>query len=259
MSSIEIEPSRQRNDPPAPGLSFTGVSFGYQRGSTLYEGLSLDLPVGRTVLLGPNGAGKSTLLELASGGLAPRSGRITLESGQSGQSALRRHVALMPQRVRPLAGLTVVEQVTYSGWLAGRSVEEAADAARPALARVGLTALAQRRPTKISGGELRRVGLAQVLASGHHHILLDEPTAGLDPEQQHAYRAILSGLPEDLCLLVSTHDINDVAEIYDHIIVLARGSVQFTGSVRDFLTLGDPGSHHPAESAYLNLVNRSRQ
>lgn len=259
MSRTEIGLPRRHNDPSEPGLTFTDVSFGYRRDSTLYAGLNLELPVGRTVLLGPNGAGKSTLLELASGGLAPRSGQIALKNGASGRSTLRRHVALMPQRVRPLAGLTVLEQVTYSGWLAGLTVEAATDAAHSALDRVGLTALAERRPSKISGGELRRVGLAQVLASGHRHLLLDEPTAGLDPEQQHAYRAILSGLPDNLCLLVSTHDINDVAEIYDHIVVLAHGSVQFTGSVRDFLELGNHGSRHMAESAYLNLVNRSRQ
>ncbi len=239
-------------------IAVSDLSFRHRRRETLFSALDVILPAGRTVILGPNGAGKTTLLGLISGGLRPQAGRIVVDGSECTTQELRRTVALMPQRIRPLSGLNVLEQVTYSGWLAGQPARQARTAAEEALARTGLSALSGKRPGRISGGEVRRLGLAQALATRSQHLLLDEPTAGLDPEQRYNFRAVLASLPDEMCVVVSTHDVADVEEMYDHVVVISGGSVRFSGTTSDFLSIAPQRDSHRSESAYLDLVASDR-
>jgi len=243
-------------------LTFDGVSFRYgsgigrRRATSVVERFTWDLPSGRTVLLGPNGAGKTTLLSLAATSLRPNSGEIRLDglSGERDRKAFRRSVALMPQNVRAIPGFTAREQVAYAAWLRGTDTAGASAAAAAALERVGLSDVAGTVASRLSGGQLRRVGLAQALASPAKVLLLDEPIAGLDPAQRARFRELIGELPLDVPVLVSTHQVDDLGELFDTVVVLERGVLRFQGSPDEFLRLAPKGSRRPAEAAYLTLL-----
>lgn len=199
------------------------------------RGLTWEVPAGRTLLLGPNGAGKSTLLKVFCGIVRPSSGRITgLTPSQ---------VGYMPQVVRPVHGLTIHEQVAYAGWLAGlpRATTEAR--ARDALVDVGLGDLADRPSGAVSGGQMRRVGVAEALMSDGDLLVLDEPTAGLDPTQRRNLADLLVRLPRSV--VVATHQIEDIDSTYDNVAVVFDGTVRFSGSVDDYLDADPTGDRDP--------------
>ena len=230
------------------------VSFSYRRNHEVLHGVNIEFTPGRTALLGPNGAGKSTLFALCSGVTVPQSGKITLGTVKASSRTLRRRVGFMGQAVRPMPGLTVREQVTYGGWLRGLRVREASVKAERVIEDVDLMEKADERSSQISGGQLRRVGLAQVLVGQPEVLLLDEPTAGLDPAQRMRFREVLERIPDDRVTVVSTHQVDDLADGYDRVIVLFSGRVVFDGTPHEFLDLAPEDSQHRAEAAYLGLV-----
>jgi ABC-2 type transport system ATP-binding protein len=216
------------------------------------------LPPGRTVLLGPNGAGKTTLLSLVATLLRPEAGTIRL-GGITTTTHLadyRRAVVLMPQRFRAIPGFTAAEQVAYIGWLRGSTRADAAREARVALDRVGLGAEAGTAVEHLSGGQQRRVGLAQLLVAPAAVGLLDEPTAGLDPAQRARFRELVLAFPPEMPLLVSTHQVDDLGDLFDTVVVLDHGRIKFEGTPGDFLGLADPSSPRPADTAYAAVVDR---
>lgn len=221
------------------GLSADAVSFRYRRwfrSSSVFDDLTWAVPEGRrTLLLGPNGAGKSTLLSLLAGHRRPQGGAVRL----SEQGSLSDVVAWMPQDIAPVRGLTVREQVVYAGWLVGRSRADAESTADVLLALTHLDDLQNKRSNELSGGQLRRLGLAQTLTRDHQVLLLDEPTAGLDPAQARNFRKILDDLPRRSGIVISTHQIADLDNHFDHVTVLAAGRIAFDGPVAQFLRLGD--------------------
>jgi len=247
-------------------LRFEGVSFAYRSHGPLrrtqtvvFESFSWQVPAGRTVLLGPNGAGKTTLMALGATALDPTSGRI--EYGEAGAGwhsdrlTLRRKVGWMPQRVTPIPGLTAREDVAYAGWLKGMPRSEAWQSALPALATVDLTDEADRLAAQLSGGQMRRLGLARLLIHRADLLLLDEPTAGLDPSQRARFRQTMADLGVDTPLVVSTHQVDDLDGQFDAVVVLDRGSIRFAGPVDAFLRSAPAGSVRPAEAAYASLVS----
>lgn len=167
-------------------LRIVGCSFAYRRSLPVFDGYTASFAPGRTVLLGPNGAGKSTLLALLADSLQPQKGYVETGTGLSprtwrGRREFRRRVAWLPQQVAPFPGLTVREHVAYAGWLKGLSRRDAWRRSTAALEDVDLASLAGRRATQLSGGQTRRMGIAGALVHEAEAILLDEPTAGLDP------------------------------------------------------------------------------
>jgi ABC-2 type transport system ATP-binding protein len=242
-------------------LRFVDVAFGYTSGrpwarstKPVLSDFSWDLPSGRTVLLGPNGAGKSTLLALGAGALSPAAGAIMVGEGISDRAALRRGVGWMPQQIRPIAGLNCAELVAYAGWLKGLSTEHATARAQIVLAQVDLINEAQQPSTQLSGGQLRRLGLAQALVQGAGVLLLDEPTAGLDPKQRARFRDVLHEVSTETSILVSTHQVDDLTDLFDNVIVIDQGEIRFVGTPAEFLALAPAGSAHPAEDAYGTLI-----
>lgn len=218
------------------------------------KGLMWQLPEqGRTLLLGRNGAGKTTTLRVASGALRPRSGTVLIDGKRAGPVDLRRSVALMPQHISSVPGLSVIEQIAFAGWLAGLPEKHARSAAFEAVKEVDLLAMKDRNPAKLSGGELRRVGLAEVLTRPAQVLLLDEPTAGLDPTQRSRFRELL--LTVERPTVVSTHQLDDVDELYDSVAVLEAGHIVFTGTMADFLRMGHGADNaRRAETAFVQLT-----
>ncbi|WP_282702405.1 ATP-binding cassette domain-containing protein [Streptomyces sp. CC219B] len=237
-------------------ITLDSVTFAYGRNTPVLNSLTYTVPEGFTVLLGPNGAGKSTLLKLACGFSQPRTGTVRMGRMSSRDAAFRMKVAWMPQSITAMTGLTAREQVAYTGWLKGLPKRQAWDAASTALSRVQMADRANVRVSKLSGGQLRRVGVASALVHDAHTLLLDEPTAGMDPAQRRVFRDLIVRLADDeVRVLMSTHDVGDLAEEADHVTVLTQGRINFDGSTAEFLghaPLGTPEARQ-AEAAYTEL------
>jgi ABC-2 type transport system ATP-binding protein len=241
-------------------LELSNCTYGYRRWkSPVLRDFCYTLPDGLTVLLGPNGAGKSTVLKLAASVTRPQKGHVTLDDAPAGTAAYRRAVAWMPQDIVPMPTLTAREYVAYIGWLKGMNRTDAWKQARRALARVDLAEQTDTRTSRLSGGQLRRVGVAGALVHGARILLLDEPTAGMDPYQRRVFRDILRGLTGDVRVLLSTHDVADLAEEADHVTVVYAGTVLHHGNTGTFLAHTPPGTlaGRAAEAAYTELL-RSR-
>lgn len=243
-------------------LTFEGLSFRYGRRTDVFLDFSARLESPATVLLGPNGAGKSTLMALAASHLRPGAGTVSWNGIDSStrreQSRYRRAVAWIPQQITPVPGLTVREQVAYAGWLKGLSRASAWQASEGAVARVGLEKLAGRKSHEVSGGQLRRMGIAGALTHQSEIILMDEPTAGLDPTQRGMFRDLVAELSQSVHVVVSTHQTEDLADLYREVVVLDAGVIRFQGSTREFHALADVAvsPRESAEAAYTMLVSR---
>ncbi|CCI52849.1 ABC transporter related protein [Nostocoides jenkinsii Ben 74] len=231
-------------------------SVTFQRGRrVILDDLTWSLPAtGRTLLLGRNGAGKTTTLRLLSGAIAPKRGTVKIDGHDAGPKELRRRVAMMPQHISSMPRLNVVEQVAFAAWLSGRSESSARSAAVKAIAQVDLSEKGQMDPARLSGGELRRVGLAEALARPSELLLLDEPTAGLDPTQRARFRDVVLSL--DRPTVISTHQLDDVDQLVASVVVLDGGRIVFDGPVDDFLRRGQgPDVARMAESAFTSLTS----
>ncbi|MBT2401640.1 ABC transporter ATP-binding protein [Streptomyces sp. ISL-100] len=243
-------------------LQFTRCSFQYGRKVPVLSRLSLSIDHRATVLLGPNGAGKSTLLGIASSWITPTQGAVNWRginpARSKDQRAYRRAVGWLPQNVKPMPGLTVRENVAYIGWLKGMSRNEAWDQSSAALHRVKLSSLADRKSHQMSGGQLRRMGIAGTLVHESEIILLDEPTAGLDPSQRQNFRDLVTELLADVRIVVSTHQTEDLDAMYERVVILDQGKVRFDGDTHSFLSLASPDvpEARRAEGAYTQMIAR---
>ncbi|MFJ9392820.1 ATP-binding cassette domain-containing protein [Nocardioides sp. NPDC101246] len=239
-------------------LHFDTISYRYRPWSTdVLDGFNYILPGGLTILLGPNGAGKSTLLRLGASVTNPKRGRVTVDSISSKTRDFRRHVSWMPQNVTAMTGLTAREQVSYTGWLKGMSRSEAWAASMEALATVNLAEQADKKAKALSGGQLRRLGVASATIHRSKVLLLDEPTAGMDPTQRRSFRDILTRIADrGVNVLMSTHDVADLAEDATHVTVMSQGHVRYDGPTHEYLRNAPVGTpaNRLAEAAYTALT-----
>ena len=202
------------------------------------RGVSLEVGPGITGLLGPNGAGKTTLLRIMATVLAPGAGRVRLLGRDPAKSddrlAIRRQLGYMPQEPGFHRHFTAFEFVDYIAILKEMTDRRARhDEVRRVLCLVGLEDVTGRKIKALSGGMRRRVALAQALLGEPELIVLDEPTAGLDPEQRLRFREIVSGLAERRTVVLSTHQTEDVAALCGRVVVMNAGTSLFAGSPRE--------------------------
>lgn len=238
-------------------LELSACTYGYRRRRPpVLREFSYRVPDGLTILLGPNGAGKSTLLKLAASVVRPRSGTVSFDGLGFGSREYRQAVAWMPQTITPLPSLTAREYVAYVGWLKGMARRDAWHRAKQALRRVELGEQGREKTSRLSGGQLRRVGVAAALVHDARVLLLDEPTAGMDPRQRRVFRDLLGRLRDDVRVVMSTHDIADLAEEADHVTVLDGGRLLHSGTTDGFLRRTPPGTApgRAAEGAYTALL-----
>jgi len=190
---------------------------------TAVDGVSFDVHPGETfALIGPNGAGKTTTLKLLLGLARQDSGRITL--GTRGlaptDARAREDLGYVPQRVEFPPGRTVAEVLGFFATLRGLPPSATARA----LERVGLTALAGRRASELSGGYTQRLSLAQALLGDPGLLVLDEPTASLDPEATFEFRSLLQRLAaEGKTIVLSSHLLSEVERVADRVLILVGG------------------------------------
>jgi ABC-2 type transport system ATP-binding protein len=206
--------------------------------TTAVAGLSFDAPAGITGLLGPNGAGKTTLLRMAATVLAPDAGQIRLlgwdPSVSDERLAIRRRLGYMPQEPGFHRSFTAFEFVDYIAILKEMTDRRARhDEVRRVLTLVGVSGVMDRKIKALSGGMRRRVALAQALLGDPDMLVLDEPTAGLDPEQRLRFREIVSERTNDRTVLLSTHQTEDVAALCPRVVVMLDGSALFEGTPKE--------------------------
>ncbi|QYX83183.1 ATP-binding cassette domain-containing protein [Streptomyces akebiae] len=212
----------------------------------------------RATSLGVVPADHRALVWVPDGHGCPISGRV-LFSGTDLTSAsreFRRHVAWLPQRVPSSRQLTAREYVAYIAWLKGESRSGAWERAAVTLDQVGLAEQADQKTAKLSGGQLRRVGIACALAHDARVILLDEPTAGLDPHQRTVFRDVLREVSAKTPVLMSTHDVADLADEADTVTLMDGGRIRHHGATQSFLdhAHADAVPARRAESAYSVLM-----
>jgi ABC-2 type transport system ATP-binding protein len=220
---------------PAVVVDDVAKSFGRTRA---LDGISFSAGPGVTGLLGPNGAGKTTLLRMLATVLAPDRGRLRLlgrNPGDAGERLeIRRRLGYLPQEPGFHRGFTAFEFVDYVAILKEMTDRRARhDEVRRVLDEVGLGAVSGKKIRALSGGMRRRVGLAQALLGDPALVVLDEPTVGLDPEQRLRFRELISRAAEGRCVLLSTHQTEDVAALCNAIVVVRAGRALFRGTPAD--------------------------
>ncbi|MEU4802299.1 ATP-binding cassette domain-containing protein [Actinosynnema sp. NPDC023587] len=235
-----------------------GVGHRYG-GVVALEDLSVDFPIGVTAVLGPNGAGKSTLLGLLSTGLRIQSGTVVAWGVDSvrDRTAYRCALGFLPQTFTLPGNLTVAELLTLAAWQRLVPRRERASAVAEALAAVDLTGRKDTKVAKLSGGMHRRVGIAQAIVNRPDVVLLDEPTAGLDPRQRRGLRDLVRAVADQRTVVLSTHLTEDVAAMADRVAVLDEGRIRFTGTVDEFTGGTGAGAAH-IDEAYDSLVGDER-
>jgi ABC-2 type transport system ATP-binding protein len=206
--------------------------------TTAVAGLSFSLEPGITGLLGPNGAGKTTLLRMLATVLAPGSGSLRLLGRDAADPdervAIRRRLGYMPQEPGFHRAFTAFEFVDYIAVLKEMTERRPRhDEVRRVLSLVGLESVARKRIRSLSGGMRRRVALAQALLGQPDLLVLDEPTAGLDPEQRLRFRELISAPSENQTVVISTHQTEDVAALCQRVIAVDAGQTLFDGPPRE--------------------------
>ncbi len=208
-------------------------------------GLSLTIGPGVTGLLGPNGAGKTTLMRMLATVLAPTSGSLRLlgldPADPEQRTELRRRLGYMPQEPGFHRQFTAFEFVDYVAILKEMTdTRERHREVRRVLEQVGLGDVTGRRIRTLSGGMRKRVALAQALLGSPRLLVLDEPSAALDPEQRLRFRELVSELgDEDRIVLVSTHQTEDVAALCQRVIVMRDGHAAFDGTPAELSGVAD--------------------
>lgn len=195
------------------------------------NGVDLDIATGSICgFLGPNGAGKSTTLRMVVGVLPPDAGRVRVNGLDVWREAGRQGIGWLPERTPLHPDATVEQFVAWSAGMHGRSGAPLKRSVDEAIARCDLSEVRHRTCGALSRGFRQRVGLASALVHDPLLLVLDEPTAGLDPAQVLAFRGLLQSLKGRVTVLLSTHVLAEVEALCDRLVVLDRGRVISTGT-----------------------------
>jgi len=228
------------------------------------DGVTLDAGPGVLGLLGPNGAGKTSLLRMLATILPPSSGDLRLLERDPARPAqrreIRRRLGYLPQNLGYYPSFTVVEFVEYFALLKEMPPHIVPKAVATAIERVELGAKAKAKLRTLSGGMLRRVGIAQAIVNEPQLLLFDEPTAGLDPEQRVAFRALMRYFGQTATVIVSTHLVEDVGAACTEVALMSEGKIAFRGTPEELTARGvDHGvGDAPLERGYSAVLAAAR-
>ena len=232
--------------------------------SQAVDGVNLQAGPGVFGLLGPNGAGKTTLLRMMATVIPPTSGQLRLLGRDPGaygpRREIRRRLGYLPQNLGYYPGFTVAEFVEYFALLKDMPPGQVPRAVAAAVEQVGLGDRARAKLRTLSGGMLRRAGIAQAIVNGPELLLLDEPTAGLDPEQRVSFRALLRDLGQRATVIVSTHLVEDVGAACTEVALMDAGKLVFHGTPGDLAARGQGHGtgDAPIERGYSAVLSAAR-
>ncbi len=221
---------------PNQGLRIRGLCKTYPNGLKALQGVDLDVAPGLYGLLGPNGAGKSSLMRTLATLQTPDTGQIHLDGVDvlTDPSWLRQRLGYLPQAIGAYPGVTASTLLERFAWLKGRTDRRQRQAEVSALLeRVSLSASAQRAVDTYSGGMLRRFGIAMALIGSPRLLIVDEPTAGLDPAERNRFHRVLADVATDAVVLLSTHIVEDVENLCTRLAILAAGRIVAEGRPQD--------------------------
>ncbi len=204
---------------------------------TAVDGVSCTLTTGVYGLLGVNGAGKTTLMRMLCTLLRPTGGLITWDGSDifAMDREYRRLLGYLPQDFGYYPDFTVYEYLMYIASIKGLRPTAARTRAKELLEQVGLTKARDKKMKKLSGGMKRRAGIAQAILGDPRILILDEPTAGLDPNERIRFRNLISELAQERLVLLSTHIVSDIEYIAGEILLMKDGRIRASGTVQELL------------------------
>jgi len=217
----------------ADGLAIRRLTKTYGNGVHALQGVDLHIAPGLYGLLGPNGAGKSTLMRTLAGLQLPDSGEIQLDGVDvlADPHYLRLRLGYLPQQIGAYPGATARAMLERFAWLKGRTERpQRQQEVALLLEKVNLEQAADRAVSSYSGGMLRRFGIALALLGAPRLLIVDEPTAGLDPAERNRFHRVLADVAEQAVVLLSTHIVEDVENLCPRLAILAGGRIVAEGT-----------------------------
>ena len=214
-------------------LSIENLTHVYGNGTRALDGVSLEVPTGMFGLLGPNGAGKSTLMRSIATLQTPTSGLIRFGDIDviKDPEQLRRTLGYLPQDFGVYPRVSAYDMLDHMAVLKGvAGARERKDTVETLLNQVNLWSVRKKALAGFSGGMRQRFGIAQALIANPRLIIVDEPTAGLDPEERNRFLNLLAEIGENVVVILSTHIVEDVADLCPRMAVLAGGKIQLEGA-----------------------------
>lgn len=199
------------------------------------DDINLDMGNGLYAMLAPNGAGKTTLLKMITTVIYPTKGEILYDGEEIGKMGekYRDLIGYLPQRFGYYKNSTPVQYLDYLAALKGMPKEGLKKKINELLDMVGLSKDANTKMKKFSGGMIQRVGIAQAMMNDPKILVLDEPTAGLDPKERVRFRNIVASLSKDRTVILSTHIVSDIESIANHVIMLKDKKIYKTDTVEN--------------------------
>ncbi len=190
------------------------------------DDINITLENGIYGLLGPNGAGKTTLLRVLTGLYKANAGKITMDNQYSNKDKeYYKTIGYLPQKFELFKELSVYDAMEY--FCSIKSVDKKAvdKEIRDCIAKVNLTEKINSKVGKLSGGMLRRLGIAQSLINNPKILIFDEPTTGLDPEERLRFKSIVNTISRDRVIIISTHIVDDIEAVCDKVLVMSKGKI----------------------------------
>jgi len=219
-------------------LNLHDVSHIYPNGTRALDHVTLSIPRGMYGLLGPNGAGKSTLMRAVATLQTPTEGTIRFGDLDviAEPEKLRRTLGYLPQDFGVYPRVSAYEMLDHMAVLKGvASPADRKTTVETLLHQVNLWSVRKKMLSGFSGGMRQRFGIAQALIGNPELIIVDEPTAGLDPEERNRFLNLLAEIGESVVVILSTHIVEDVSDLCHHMAVLADGRVQLEGSPQELI------------------------
>jgi len=212
-------------------LNLTGISKTYPGGAHAMQDINLDVPRGMFGLLGPNGAGKSSLMRTIATLQQPDRGSITFNGIDilKDKTALRRILGYLPQEFGAYPRTSALAMFKHLAALKGIHGRQQKDVVENLLVKTNLWDARTKSIDKFSGGMKQRYGIAQALLGNPELLIVDEPTAGLDPAERRRFLNLLTEVGEGTVVILSTHIVDDVSEICSHVAIMGRGRILKVG------------------------------
>ena len=213
--------------------------------------ISFTLTSGVTGLIGANGAGKTTLMRLLSGILIPTSGTVTCDGMDVNTEEYRDILGYLPQEFGYYPEFSGRDFLLYMSAVKGLANPDAKRKTEELIELVGLKDAARKKVRTYSGGMKQRLGIAQALLNDPQVLIMDEPTAGLDPQERIRFRELISGLGRDRIVLLSTHIVSDLEHIADWLMVMKEGRLIWQGRWE--------AGKEDMETFYISIINGDKK